>query len=274
MPIFAPKIFSNDPIELQQRVLASRTHKDDGLELALYGYKHFPDVVEDAIREISNTSKILHLWQQRVSFKGLIDNCSQTKKNLDFELEHCKNMDVRRVVIHHNFASTIRYIDNVEEYAQQTIKHFEYAHNQNVIIHAENVFKPFQFFERFYAELDRLGALEITGLCLDTGHARLYNGVDLETWLDFIIQIHARGAHIHYHIHANDGSDDQHMTLSKAHTEGLLEPIDGWTPKGYLSWLKRAIAATPRAIFCQEHPAQESSEAMAFIRLLQEDGVL
>lgn len=272
MPIFAPKIFSNDPIYLQEQVFNSMSDTD-GLEIALYGYNLFTADIEAKIKKLPNTHKILHMWQNEVALLELSKGHHITRTNFEFELNICEDLDIKRAVIHHFLKATPHTIEDTKKYAKSLVPVFAEAYSHGVILHTENVFKPFPFFEEFYNELDKLDVLKISGLCLDTGHARLYNGVDLETWLTFIKDISSRGASIHYHIHVNDGTGDQHKTLSLGNVEGLLEPIDGWTPNGYLDWFKRATKATPKAIFCQEHSSTDAPEAMGYIRFLEEDGL-
>ncbi len=287
MAIYAPKIFTDIELELMHQVLD--ISKNNGLEVALYGYKEYPDDIKERIKKIDTNKKSVHLWQKHVALKGLLEESPNCIASYKYERDKCKELGIKKAIIHNNFSATVEYIEDPETYANKTIKIFEDSYKNNLVLHLENIFKPFEWFERFYLEIDKLNALDVIGFCLDTGHARAFNGVTsqemvhepiikacpfrskatLDNWLNFIEYISSRGSSIHYHIHANDGTGDQHQTLNEANKLGLLEPSEDWAPSGYIAWLKKASFTTPTAIFCLEHPAGKAKEAMNYIDSLK-----
>ena len=64
--ILAPKIFSNDPIQLQFEIInIVKQKKSRGLEVALYDYHDFSPEVIYEIQKIETHKKMLHLWQKK-----------------------------------------------------------------------------------------------------------------------------------------------------------------------------------------------------------------
>ena len=266
MTIIAPKIFSNDPEYLQNEVLSLVT-KSHGLEVALYGYSLFKNNVADEISKIDR--KIIHLWQKRVHLTGLLEYNRQVWSDLEFELSIAHSLGIYNAVIHPSPASiSLDSNTNPVLFANSIAPIIDNIYKRGLKLHIENTFQSLSFHRELYKQLYTIGVADKCGFCLDTGHVRVYNGNTLDEWLDLIKELKEMGFSQHYHIHVNDGSDDQHRTLIDGHENGLLDPIPEWTPRGFIPWLKDAICSTPDAIFCMEHPSQKAREALGYANLI------
>jgi Xylose isomerase-like TIM barrel len=276
MAIYAPKIFSNDPTSLQKQVL-DLVGPHMGLEVALYGYAPFG--VEESLRilALKTEVKILHLWQQKISLSGMLHQDKDCLQSLSYEMAQAKRLGISKAVIHHGYAHNAlaeTYQQNPEHYADSVLPLLRHARQHGLILHPENTFEGVDFHRRFFKRLLDLGANHDVGFCLDLGHTKVFSSNSLDEWLSLIKELHASEINVHYHVHVNRGDIDDHLTLCEGHIEGLLSPSPPWLNEHLLDWLQRAIDATPNAIFCQEHPASKSFEAIWFFQELLNSGRL
>ena len=80
--ILAPKIFSNDPIQLQFEIInIVKQKKSRGLEVALYDYHDFSPEVIYEIQKMETHKKMLHLWQKKVYLNGFLNNDDDVYKS-------------------------------------------------------------------------------------------------------------------------------------------------------------------------------------------------
>lgn len=275
---FIPKIFSNDTIDLQKQVLNTINFNNNistGIEVALYGYQYFPFEIEEQLNQISCENKILHLWQNKVYLNGFINKNNDVFYNFNFENKYAKQLNIKKAVIHNNIKSTPLNINKKEEitnFAKNSLKHIEYCYNNGLFLHIENTYENLDFFKEIFNIFDKHNFNNIIGFCLDTGHTRALIKSNLYDWLDFIKELKNKNFSIHYHIHVNDSSADQHYNLSIGNARGMLEPDEKWNNnKGFLTWLKDSTKITPNALFCLEHDSAQATEARYFIDLLKQD---
>ena len=276
MALFAPKVFANDAPPLQHKVL-SLLEDHMGLEVALYGYTPFDSNVARKIRQIPIEVKILHLWQQKISLSGLLHRDEECLQSLTYELSQAKRLGLQKAVIHHGYSHhplVKMYQNTPEQYADVVLPLLKQVRQDGLLLHPENTFEDVHFHRKFFERLIAKGAAKDVGFCLDIGHTRVFSQNSLNDWLALVKDLHSAGVNVHYHIHVNRGSIDDHLTLCEGHCEDLLAPNPPWLDEPLLSWLQRAIDTTPNAIFCQEHPAEKATEAMWFFKELLETGQL
>lgn len=273
---FAPKIFSNDSLELQKSVL-NLLKPHYGLEVAFYDYKEFGDEVKTKIANLPSKQKIIHLWQSRVCLKGIKDNLPICVDSWNYELTKAKELNIDKAVIHNDFKSTpLGIVDEnkIKEYAQQVAPVLKMSCESGLKLHIENTFEDVRFFHIFFNELKSMGYHIYAGFCLDTGHTRAMTKNSLNDWFELIKMLVGMGISMHYHIHVNDGTYDSHTTLCEGEQRGMLAPIEGWSEEGgFLYFFNKLTKLTPEAIFCQEHSSMDALEAMSFIDILVDDGV-
>lgn len=275
-PIYAPKIFSGDPLAPTMAVFASKAEYD-GIEAALYGHQPFQPEAAEAIRKVPSSRKILHFWQRKVFLSGLAAADPEALAALDWEIGQALDLGISKAVIHsscQNDSDASLGRDPIA-FAEICLPVLQGGAARGVRFHVENIFEDEPFMRAFFTRLAELGAAPAAGFCLDTGHARAYSSNPLPQWSALIRDLRAFGFSIHYHMHLNDGSGDQHLSLSEASVSGLLEERSHWAPQGFLAWAAEELAAgDSETVFCQEHPSAVAPEALGFIRFLQEDGKL
>ncbi len=116
-------------------------------------------------------------------------------------------------------------LDNLERAEVLCAKH-DYR------LHLENVYHPLGFYrELFDGILDR--GLSRIHFCFDIGHAKVWSGETLDDWLAFMEELVTQGIRLHFHLHANGGLTDEHLSLAEAKTLGICGPDGYFNAYGY-----------------------------------------
>lgn len=271
MAYFAPKIFSDRTHSAIAPILKLVT-PSRGLETALYNFKSFEPATIDAISNLPTNQKMHHLWHRTVALN--VFNSPEADSAFIWEAEQCKDLGINRAVIHNMFSDRPVDLGEPRKFANEIIFHLDRAFKKGIRLYIENTYESFEFMQDLFEHLYRMDVNDITGFCLDTGHVRALSNGTLDQWGQMAGHLYDCGFGVHYHLHANDGTGDQHINLSRAYTEELLSPVPEWTPAGYIPWLASAIKATPTAIMCLENSMEDASDALGFIELLQSGGAL
>jgi len=118
-----------------------------------------------------------------------------------------------------------RLLDNLERAEDLCEKH-DYR------LHLENVFQPLSFYREFFdGILDR--GLSRMHFCFDIGHAKVWSTDTLEDWIGFMQELEAEGIALHFHLHANQGLDDDHLSLAEAAALGITSADGYYNAHGY-----------------------------------------
>ncbi len=94
-------------------------------------------------------------------------------------------------------------------------------------LHIENTFHALPFYRELCASLlgQRGRALH---LCFDLGHAKVWSEESLAEWLAFLASQAEIGARLHFHLHANQGLADEHLSFVTTTRLGLTG-VDDFT---------------------------------------------
>lgn len=130
-------------------------------------------------------------------------------------------------------------------------------------IHIENTFHGLEFYKAiFQAIIDN--DWEYLHCCFDIGHAKVWSTSTLSEWLAFLRQLARQGIRHHFHLHANSGLMDEHLSLTEAERRGFTEP-DCFTEQwDYFESLRRIAREffEERKIF--EVPMEEAQENLEY----------
>ena len=96
-------------------------------------------------------------------------------------------------------------------------------------IHIENTFHNLAFY-RWFFELVTALDLPYIHQCFDLGHAKLWSTDTFSAWLAWLQEQTAKGFHLHFHLHANNGLTDQHLAFTEAKGQGLTQ-ADSYTQR-------------------------------------------
>lgn len=116
-------------------------------------------------------------------------------------------------------------LDNLER-AQALCAQHDYR------LHVENVYHPLVFYRELFDGIVARGLSRIH-FCFDIGHAKVWSGETLDDWLAFADELVTEGIRLHFHLHANAGLTDEHLSLAEAHTAGICGPDGYFNDYGY-----------------------------------------
>lgn len=94
-------------------------------------------------------------------------------------------------------------------------------------LHIENTYHEMAFYRRLFRGLVA-SDLDPIHFCFDIGHAKVWSGETLAQWLAFLSELDAEGVRLHFHLHANRGLSDEHLSFLTAERLGITGP-DGFT---------------------------------------------
>lgn len=97
-------------------------------------------------------------------------------------------------------------------------------------IHIENTFHSLDFYVRLMNLITRNGYDQLH-FCFDIGHAKVWSEQTLPMWLDFLYRLDQRAIRIHFHLHANQGMSDEHLSFIEAEAAGITG-ADAYTDTG------------------------------------------
>jgi hypothetical protein len=78
-----------------------------------------------------------------------------------------------------------------------------------------------------FALVERL-ELRYIHCCFDLGHAKIWSPESLPQWLQWLHELEIKDVRLHFHLHANNGLTDQHLTFVESESLGL-NGSDGYT---------------------------------------------
>jgi len=275
--MLAVKIFQGDPDALNSVVIGHVETNEStcGIEVALYQGIALSNHQIERIAALPSKNKILHTYHRVIGLTELEREDSSSLTRLLAESDVAKAMGISKAVVHSvTFADKRQGLPSARKSAGSWVKSLERMHALGLRAHLENTTEPLSWHQELFDEWDKLGVQELGGFTLDIGHVRVWSDNALNEWLDFTKQIKSRGFGIHFHIHANHGEFDEHMSLSRAFQEDLLEPSEEWAPKGLIPWLVKAMQEHPESLFTLENPAHEALENWEFTRFMFNEGTL
>jgi len=126
-------------------------------------------------------------------------------------------------------------------------------------LHLENTYHDLAFYRRLFRGLLSSDSDPIH-FCFDIGHAKVWSGETLGQWLAFLSELDGEGVRLHFHLHANRGLSDEHLSFLTAERLGITGP-DSFT--GHLDYYQALAAIGERfagASKVFEVPAQEALE--------------
>ena len=87
-------------------------------------------------------------------------------------------------------------------------------------IYLENTYHDLPFYQRIFTAILHSG-FDYIHACFDIGHAKVWSSEPLWDWLAFLDDLCADGIELHFHLHANGGLSDEHLSFLEAERLGL-----------------------------------------------------
>jgi hypothetical protein len=131
-------------------------------------------------------------------------------------------------------------------------------------VHIENTYEDLDFYRRLFRGLVASG-IEQIHFCFDLGHAKVWSTDCLEEWLGFLEDLVNEGLRLHFHLHANRGLSDEHLSFVTAERLGITSPDSYTSGVDYFQCLIQIAERFPRANKVFEVPAQEAEENLSLV---------
>lgn len=126
-------------------------------------------------------------------------------------------------------------------------------------VHIENTYHHLAFYRWFFQELIAIG-IERVHTCFDLGHAKVWSVEGLAEWLAFLAELDREGLRLHFHLHANRGLGDEHLSFITAERLGITRPDVFTGVLDYYQGLAEIAVRFPTASKVFEVPWQEAEE--------------
>ena len=140
------------------------------------------------------------------------------------QFSHAKAIDSAYSVTHiHKWPVSLRpaFRETLEAHLTQQLLMLErYCVEYDHPVHIENTFHPLSFYRWFFGVVERL-ELRYIHCCFDIGHAKIWSQESLPQWFQWLHELESKGVHLHFHLHANNGLADQHLSFVESETLGL-----------------------------------------------------
>lgn len=131
------------------------------------------------------------------------------------------------------------------------------AANEGLAVYLENTYHDLDFYGRLFDDLDEQGQDEIHH-CFDIGHAKVWSTGTLGDWLHLLDTRRAKGRRLHFHLHANRGLADEHLSFVRAEELGLTGPDAFCTDGDYWQAISEIDRRFPESFKVFEVPADEA----------------
>ena len=170
-----------------------------------------------------------HLDHKRLSLFDL----AEREAELHQQMALAQRLGSAYSVTHLHYAATTQRVDHRDRLGQHLAQQLqvlervcaEYDHP----VHIENTFHNLEQYRWFFDLVQRLD-LKYVHHCFDLGHAKVWSQESLPQWILWLRELRAKGLRLHFHLHANNGLADQHLSFVEAEEQGL-NTADSYTLK-------------------------------------------
>ena len=131
-------------------------------------------------------------------------------------------------------------------------------------LHIENTFHQLDFYQEYFAAV---GRAEISRIhhCFDIGHAKVWSTASLSDWLDLLDRLSDDGLRLHFHLHANQGLADDHLSFLRAEELGITGADSYTSEHDYFKRLGEIALRFPDSVKVFEVPATEALANMDLV---------
>ena len=126
-------------------------------------------------------------------------------------------------------------------------------------IYLENTYHGLSFYQTIFTAILQHG-LDYIHVCFDLGHAKVWSTEPLWNWLAFLDELCADGLELHFHLHANNGLADEHLSFQEAERLGLTAADHFTAPWDSFEALSVLDQRFPRARKVFEVPPAQALE--------------
>lgn len=201
-------------------VVASALAEDLPLEVGFY---HHDKAARELLNhELSGSGLRVntHLDHNAMPVYGIGQKLDQVRSNIEASLELGSAYSITHVSAYpmpRRAAAQEGVWQQLEEnLAQLNALCSEYEYD----IHVENTFHNLEFYRQLLSIATKRNLKHIH-FCFDLGHAKVWSEQTLPMWIDFLDQVVLQDIRIHFHLHANHGITDDHLSFVEAEARGI-----------------------------------------------------
>ena len=193
------------------------------LEVGLYASDvDFVERFNDSMQGL-DVDVYAHLDHRQVNFF----KAPKIEKLLLEQITRCKDFGAQYAITHaaaYPLATRNSYSEKVLKRLEGSIRFVNEVAEQNSFpIYLENTFHDLDFYKSLFSIILKQQCTHIH-CCFDIGHAKVWSNQTLSEWMAFLLDLSAEGLSIHFHLHANSGVTDEHLSLQSAESKGYTEP--------------------------------------------------
>lgn len=235
---------------------------DYSVELGLYGESR--DVC-DAFSALPASGKNLHFNHYRYT---LLDT-ETVLPALTADIDSAKKMGVS-YAIHHLARSPMtrrtawqpRVLDKVVHQLGQVEALLE---EKGFEIYIENTYEPLGFYHALFERLSAEGFRHLN-FCFDIGHAKIWSDARFDEWMSFLKYLQESGFLIHFHLHANRGLRDEHLSFIEMEKMGFDGDDHIFSDISYAQMLQQIDRIFPQARKIFEVKPEYALQNMEWVR--------
>ncbi|EGV29643.1 Xylose isomerase domain-containing protein TIM barrel [Thiorhodococcus drewsii AZ1] len=258
MSSFGYKIIDSSRAELEP-IVASALALGTPVEVGLYtGDGESFAFLEESLRE-SGLPVVVHLDHRRLGLFGL----ERREAALREQLGQAVRLGARDVITHCSpYPMTVR-----RERQAEVLTHLlgglkvavAACADHALGLHIENTYHDLSFYRSLFQAITS-AELDGVDFCFDIGHAKLWSTRTLAEWMGLLRDFDLAGRRIHFHLHANGGLQDDHLSFLTADHLGLSTADAFTAPGDYYQALAQIAESFPSSLKVFEVPASEAIE--------------
>jgi sugar phosphate isomerase/epimerase len=220
--------------------------KDNGyaIEVGLYkGSEKFREYLLDIKDSIDLNFHFDHTKYSifELSYKNNLEK-------LEKDIRLAKKFNVKYAIMH--TAKTP--MSRRKEYQRKVFEHLfdqfiaanELCRRYDFEIYLENTYQSIPFYEKLFREF-RKKDIDRVNFCFDLGHAKVWSENRYAEWMTFLEELRDDGFKLHFHLHANRGTYDEHLSFVEADELGILEPDEIFSCRSYPRIIKELFEVFP-----------------------------
>jgi hypothetical protein len=126
-------------------------------------------------------------------------------------------------------------------------------------IYLENTYHELAFYKQIFKSIID-NHFNYLHCCFDFGHAKVWSNQPLAEWLAFLMEIENAGKRIHFHLHANRGLSDEHLSFIEAEWLDITKADSYTAPLNSFEAIELIDSQFPEYRKLMEVPPQEALE--------------
>lgn len=228
---FGFKIVDRDAAEIAPVIDYALAHQHP-IEVGLY----FGNPAARAVLEQELSGAGLPIFAHTPHESVHADNLDRKGERLAAHIAQAKALGSRYSILHtaalplsQRLAQRPRVISRLLDglaHAEELCERLDYR------VHLENTFHCLDFYRDLLAGV-RSRDFRRIHFCFDIGHAKVWSRESLDEWMSFLAELESEGFALHFHLHANDGLADQHLSVAETIARGIASGEPDYNAYGY-----------------------------------------